>query len=69
MTTGKVRMFNADRGFGFIAPDAGGDDVFVHITRCADGLDELQPGTRVEFNERESPRKPGSFEAVDVRVI
>lgn len=64
-----MRMWNADRGFGFIVPDAGGNDLFCHITSVAEGVDALQVGTRVQFNERESRRKPGTFEAVDVQVI
>jgi CspA family cold shock protein len=68
MLTGKVRMWSA-KGYGFIVPDAGGNDLFVHISSVAEGIDELQPGTRVQFVERESRRKPGSFEACDVEVI
>jgi cold shock CspA family protein len=43
--------------------------LFVHVSCVADGLDELKPGTRVEFNERESRRKPGTPEAFDVMVV
>jgi CspA family cold shock protein len=68
MMTGKVRMWS-EKGFGFICPDAGGNDVFVHITRCVDGIEALHEGQRVQFNERESRKKPGTVEAVDVRVI
>ena len=62
-------MFNADRGFGFIISDFGGTDLFVHISQCVDGVDELRPGQKVEFNERKSRRKPGTPEATDVRVV
>jgi len=69
MVTGKVRMWDANRGFGFITPDNGAVDLFVHINAVADGLDALQVGTRVSFNERPSKKKPGSYEAIDVQVI
>jgi len=50
MATGTVKWFNADKGFGFIAPDEGGKDVFVHITAVrAAGLETLQDDQKVEF--------------------
>lgn len=48
MPTGKVKWFNADKGFGFLADDEGAD-VFVHRDALPDGLEELKPGQRVEF--------------------
>ncbi len=50
MATGTVKFFNPDKGFGFIAPDEGGKDVFVHITavRLA-GLERLNENQKVEF--------------------
>jgi cold shock protein len=68
MQTGKVRMWSA-RGFGFLTPDDGTGDLFIHISSCVDGIDELRVGQRVSYNEKESRRKPGSAEAVDVQVI
>ena len=50
MATGTAKFFNADRGFGFIRPDAGGDDIFVHIKNCAGGIDKLRDGQRVRFD-------------------
>src|SRR3954468_11637415 len=50
-TEGTVRWFNAEKGFGFIEPDDGGDDVFVHFSAIADdgGYRSLEEGQRVEF--------------------
>jgi len=56
MATGTVKWFNSDKGFGFIAPDEGGKDVFVHITALrAAGLESLQDDQKVSF-EMESGR-------------
>ena len=50
MATGTVKWFNADKGYGFIAPDKGGEDVFVHITAVQRaGLDGLKDNQKVSF--------------------
>lgn len=50
MATGTVKWFNTTKGYGFIAPDDGGKDAFVHITAVQRaGLQSLQEGQRVEF--------------------
>lgn len=50
MTTGTVKWFSAQRGFGFIAPDDGGSDAFVHISAVERaGLRELREGQKVGF--------------------
>jgi len=50
MATGTVKWFNADKGYGFIAPDNGGEDVFVHITAVQRaGLDGLNDNQKVSF--------------------
>jgi CspA family cold shock protein len=50
MATGTVKWFNAEKGFGFIAPDEGGKDVFVHITAVREaGLEGLRDEQKVEF--------------------
>ena len=51
MTAGTVKFFNETKGFGFIAPDGGGDDVFVHVTALQRaGLRSLKDGDKVLFN-------------------
>ncbi|MGB3455641.1 MAG: cold-shock protein [Litorimonas sp.] len=51
MQTGTVKFFNTTKGFGFIAPEGGGDDVFVHITALQRaGLQGLNEGDKVQFN-------------------
>ena len=50
MPTGKVKWFNGRKGFGFIEPDDGENDVFVHVTAVKDsGLDVLNEGDKVSF--------------------
>ena len=51
MTTGTVKWFNATKGYGFIAPDKGGDDVFVHISEVEKaGLSQLKDGQKFNFD-------------------
>ena len=67
MTQGTVKFFNADKGFGFIAPDEGGDDVFVHFSNIdASGYRTLEDDQRVEFEIGEGRK---GKEAQNVRVI
>ena len=51
MATGTVKFFNAARGFGFIAPDSGGPDVFVHATAVERaGLGSINEGDKLSFD-------------------
>ena len=50
MTTGTVKWFNSRKGYGFIQPESGGKDVFVHITKLEEkGLRKLYEGQRVSY--------------------
>ena len=51
MATGAVKWFNATKGYGFIAPDDGGKDVFVHISAVKEaGMADLQEGQKVSYD-------------------
>lgn len=57
MTKGTVKFFNTQKGFGFIAPDDGGKDVFVHATALERaGVDQLLEGQKVSFTTEEDSR-------------
>ena len=57
MTIGTVKFFNTSKGFGFIAPEGGGKDVFVHATAVeAAGLRTLNEGQKVSFDTQEDHR-------------
>jgi CspA family cold shock protein len=63
MTTGTVKWFNATKGFGFIQPDDGGSDVFVHISAVERaGMSSLNEGQKLSF-ELEKDRKSGKMSA------
>jgi CspA family cold shock protein len=69
MAQGTVKFYNEAKGFGFIQPDGGGVDLFVHISRCVDGLENLPEGARVKFETRQSQKQAGKYEATDVMLI
>ena len=58
MATGTVKWFNAAKGYGFITPDEGGKDLFVHFSQIAgEGYKSLDEGARVEFEARSTARR------------
>jgi len=64
--TGTVKFFNSSKGYGFITPDEGGKDVFVHISAVQQsGLDGLADGQRVQF-ETEPDRRGKGPQAVNI---
>jgi CspA family cold shock protein len=66
MATGTVKWFNDDKGFGFITPDEGGKDLFVHFSAIkGDGFRSLPEGARVNYEAQEGPKGPN---AVDVTL-
>ncbi len=69
MPTGTVKWFNATKGYGFIQPDDGGADVFVHISAVEQsGMSSLNEGQKVSFEVRTDPRK-GKTAAADLKAV
>jgi len=67
MPTGTVKFFNDDKGFGFITPENGGQDVFVHVSALQQG-GSLREGDKVMF-EVGQDRKTGKSKAENVSVL
>jgi CspA family cold shock protein len=68
MPTGHVKFFNADRGYGFIAPDGGGSDVFVHIHDVESaGIKTLVTGQLLTYDT--APARDGRLKAVNLRLL
>lgn len=69
MATGKVKWFNDQKGYGFIKPDEGGADVFVHISAVErSGLRSLQEDQSVSY-ELHTDERRGKTSAVDLKVL
>lgn len=67
MATGTVKWFNTDKGYGFIQPDEGGKDVFVHISAVQRaGIEALQDGQKVEY---EIATERGREAASDLKAL
>lgn len=67
MATGTVKWFNATKGFGFIQPDSGGKDVFVHISAVERaGMRGLNEGQKLDYEEKE---ERGKIAAVDLKPL
>ena len=69
MTTGTVKFFNTDRGFGFITPEDGGPDVFVHISALeAAGIQSVSEGDRLSFDAVMDQRR-GKTNAQNIKQL
>jgi cold shock protein len=69
MSTGTVKWFNTQKGYGFIQPDDGGRDVFVHITAVERaGLPELREGQKIDY-EILTDRKTGKAAAGNLKTV
>jgi len=64
---GTVKWFNGEKGYGFITPDTGGKDVFVHSSAIeGQGFRSLEEGQRVEFSVEQSPKGPQAVRVMKV---
>lgn len=66
MEKGKVKFFNDAKGFGFITPDHGNKDIFVHVTGIENGYSPLTQGEEVQYRVTEGKKGP---QATDVRPV
>ena len=69
MATGVVKFFNSDKGYGFVAPDGGGPDVFLHVSALEQaGIQGLPEGARISFDVVTDQRK-GKTNAQNVKLL
>ncbi len=64
--TGVVKFFNVQKGYGFVTPDAGGNDLFVHISNIVEGSAPLKEHSKVEFDRGSGKKGP---EAINVQAL
>jgi CspA family cold shock protein len=68
MATGQIKKLVRDRGFGFIRPEGGTEDIFFHSSATMGAFDSLNEGQSVEFDREKDPRDPNRSRAVNIRV-
>jgi CspA family cold shock protein len=67
MATGTVKWFNNDKGFGFITPDEGGKDLFVHHSAInGSGFRSLADGARVSYDSEDGPKGPKAINVTQI---
>lgn len=68
--TGTVKWFNAQKGYGFISNDEGGEDVFVHFSAIqVDGFKTLEEGQKVSFETEQDPKDSKKLRAINVVAL
>jgi len=69
MATGTVKWFNASKGFGFIQPDSGGPDIFVHVSAVERaGMSGLNEGQKIQYDLETDPRR-GKTSAANLKQV
>jgi CspA family cold shock protein len=70
MNQGTVKWFNAEKGYGFIADEESGNDIFVHFSSIiADGFKTLHEGQKVTFETAPDPKNADKLNSINVKVI
>ena len=70
MSYGTVKWFNNDKGYGFIAKDEGGDDIFVHFSSIqVEGFKTLKEGQKVSFDIEDDPKNENKKRAANVQIV
>ena len=70
MNNGTVKWFNAEKGYGFIANDNGGDDIFVHFSAIeCEGFKTLKEGQKVAFDVEPDPKNSAKMRATCVKPL